>query len=258
LCADHASFQENKGPFPPHCVQGTQGSEFVDEIAQALEYALIHNHAKTFIVFKGMHECQDSFSAFPYKHKPFPLLKHIVRRGITSPMSGISSWKLPDESTMDSSDDVSDSDNSSISSTTSSCSSDCEMSDGDDSNSDDSKGDSSSDDDENYDQVAADYPRSMLGCTGCSAAPWTGAVALKTSGMIEVSRHMATQEQTYVINVNAPPDVLPMMPDNLERKITTMQEIVEQNMGQNGTIYVCGLAMDFCGKFYFLNCPHVY
>jgi len=73
FCADHTSFQDNKGPFPPHCVHGTQGSEFVDEIGQALEYALMHNHAKTFIVFKGMHENQDLFSAFPYQHKPLPL-----------------------------------------------------------------------------------------------------------------------------------------------------------------------------------------
>jgi len=134
------------------------------------------------------------------------------------------------------------------------------LSDGDDSDSDDlasvdsssddsESSDSATDDDESNDDLVNDYPPSILGCTGCSAAPWTGAVAMKTSGMIEISTHVATQEKTYSINVNAPPDVLAMMPDNFEHKITTMQEIVEQNMGNNGTIYVCGLAMDFCCKF---------
>ena len=209
-----------------------------------------------------MHECQDSFSAFPYERKDFPLLKHIVNRGIVSPMNGISKWKFEDESTMVSSGDSSSSSgDSSSSSGDSSSSSDSEMSDGDDVDSDDlssrcSSTSNSGSDHENSDDLIDDYSPVFLGCTGCNAAPWTGAVALKTSGMIEVSTHVENQHKTYSININAPPDVLAMVPDNFEREITTMQEIVEKNMGSNGTIYVCGLAMDFCGKLYFLNCQH--
>ena len=61
-------------------------------------------------------------------------------------------------------------------------------------------------------------------------------ISLRDGLVIDVSTHVATQQKTYSINRNAPPDVLAMMPDNFERKITTMQEIVEQHKGNNGTI----------------------
>ncbi|CAJ1418600.1 unnamed protein product [Effrenium voratum] len=65
----HCSFIPQKGPFPPHCVQGTQGSFFYEPIAKAI--SKLHNgdaHYKdeVRIAFKGFHEDIDSFGSFQY------------------------------------------------------------------------------------------------------------------------------------------------------------------------------------------------
>lgn len=52
---DHCSFEESGGRWPPHCVQGTAGAEFVD----GLELP-----AESFIVSKGTDRDRDSFSGF--------------------------------------------------------------------------------------------------------------------------------------------------------------------------------------------------
>ena len=45
------------GHFPPHCVQGTPGSNFLPLIAEALEAGVRKlGHQKVFVAFKGMHE----------------------------------------------------------------------------------------------------------------------------------------------------------------------------------------------------------
>ena len=53
--ADHASFREQGGPWPPHCVQGTEGAELDD----ALDRSLIDA-----VVDKGQSPESDGYSAF--------------------------------------------------------------------------------------------------------------------------------------------------------------------------------------------------
>ena len=69
---DHCSFAHVGGHFPSHCVQGTEGSKFLPEIALALENALkINGPDRVCVAFKAMHEHVDSFGALPYAAKPF-------------------------------------------------------------------------------------------------------------------------------------------------------------------------------------------
>jgi len=62
--ADHCSFNDHGGPFPPHCVQGSVGSKIVKDLATVL-----HPLAKTgaaSIVFKAFTRDCDSFGGLPY------------------------------------------------------------------------------------------------------------------------------------------------------------------------------------------------
>lgn len=52
---NHVSFQEQGGPWPPHCVQGTHGAEFVDAL---------DTRPYEFVVRKGTLIDFDSYSAF--------------------------------------------------------------------------------------------------------------------------------------------------------------------------------------------------
>jgi nicotinamidase-related amidase len=63
---DHASFAGNGGRFPPHCVQGSTGSEFYPPIKDALQKARAVAKDKVKVAFKGFHEDIDSFGAFEY------------------------------------------------------------------------------------------------------------------------------------------------------------------------------------------------
>lgn len=62
---DHVSFNSQGGPFPPHCIQGSDGSKFFPEIAHTLQEARGAG-GKVHVVFKGFFEDVDSFGAFPY------------------------------------------------------------------------------------------------------------------------------------------------------------------------------------------------
>jgi nicotinamidase-related amidase len=62
--ANHCSFACNGGPFPPHCVQGSKGAEFVDSVASALNPLVADGRAH--IVFKGFSKDVDSFGAIAY------------------------------------------------------------------------------------------------------------------------------------------------------------------------------------------------
>ena len=53
--AQHASFRERGGPWPPHCVQGTSGAEF---------HAELHVPADALVVSKGSEPDNDSYSDF--------------------------------------------------------------------------------------------------------------------------------------------------------------------------------------------------
>eukprot|EP00966_Prymnesium_polylepis_P255405 5901002-Prymnesium_polylepis.1 len=58
------------GPFPPHCVEGTRGSFFMQPIADMLGKLLReHGPEKILTPFKGFHEHVDSFGAFPYSQE---------------------------------------------------------------------------------------------------------------------------------------------------------------------------------------------
>lgn len=63
--SDHCSFNTEGGPFPPHCVQGSDGSKFFPAIAEALTESR-KKHDNVHIVFKGFFEEIDSFGAFKY------------------------------------------------------------------------------------------------------------------------------------------------------------------------------------------------
>jgi len=52
---EHVSFQSRGGPWPKHCVQGTKGAEFADEL---------HLPATATVVSKGMSLDSDQYSAF--------------------------------------------------------------------------------------------------------------------------------------------------------------------------------------------------
>lgn len=63
--ADHCSFATQGGPFPPHCIQGSDGSKFFPPIGEALTTAR-KSSDNVHIVFKGFCEDIDSFGAFKY------------------------------------------------------------------------------------------------------------------------------------------------------------------------------------------------
>jgi nicotinamidase-related amidase len=64
---DHASFAPC-GPFPPHCVQGSVGSQFFPSVGAALSDAIRLGH-RVKVVFKGFAENVDSFGNFQYDQK---------------------------------------------------------------------------------------------------------------------------------------------------------------------------------------------
>ncbi|CAL1162269.1 unnamed protein product [Cladocopium goreaui] len=66
---------------------------------------------------------------------------------------------------------------------------------------------------------------------GCAKAPFTGSVILKQS-------LLATEE----LDINAPPDVLAILNDGVDRKLRTLHDVVKDKK----RLFVCGLALDFC------------
>ena len=65
---DHASFNTQGGPFPPHCLQGGRGSKLCPPIANAMSSARKAYPGLVDIVFKGWHKHVDSFGAFEYSN----------------------------------------------------------------------------------------------------------------------------------------------------------------------------------------------
>ena len=63
---DHASFNTQGGPFPPHCLQGSRGSRLAATVAKAMTAAKKAHPNTVDVVFKGWHRHVDSFGAFPY------------------------------------------------------------------------------------------------------------------------------------------------------------------------------------------------
>lgn len=66
----------------------------------------------------------------------------------------------------------------------------------------------------------------------------------------------AEEHQEFIYNTNAPPDALGVLDDGQDRGLKTLQDII--NHTTNDNIFVCGLAMDFCGMYSSKLCtfPH--
>ena len=69
---NHCSFNTCGGPFPPHCIQGSKGSQLHDSIAETLQPYLADKEGgdgkkpKVHVVYKAFSPDIDSFGAFEY------------------------------------------------------------------------------------------------------------------------------------------------------------------------------------------------
>ncbi len=169
---DHASFTTCGGPYPPHCVQGTKGSELVPEIAAALAAAMrTAGNERIGVCFKAMHEKVDSFGALPYAKAS----EHVAPRNAGE--AGL---------------------------------------------------------------VEAGLPK-RCAAVGCCSAPWTGSIFLKQSA-ISGPLSAADASPFGELDANAPPDLLALLDDGVERRVTNLQQALEGRK----RIFVCGLCLDVC------------
>ena len=84
-------------------------------------------------------------------------------------------------------------------------------------------------------------PERAMPCTmGCAAAPWTGSLVLKLSGLA----FALADPDTAVAEpeVNAPPDVFAALDDGKDRQLTSLSDFLRPAR----RLFVCGLALDFC------------
>ena len=161
---DHVSFVP-AGPFPVHCVQGSEGSKFLPPIAEALAKGVRRlGTERVFVAFKGMHEHIDSFGALPYMRGG----KGRIARS----------------------------------------------------------------------ETLAEGARAPAGPTGCAAAPWTGSLVLKQSNLLPGGGGGVRAP----VDMDAPPDVLAVSEDGVERKRASLQDALRGKR----RVFVCGLALDFC------------
>lgn len=87
---DHASFNTQGGPFPPHCLQGSRGSKLCAPVAAALSAARKAHPSCVDVVFKGFHRHVDSFGSFPYA--PELAQGRLVQRQPPGPPCSFLSW----------------------------------------------------------------------------------------------------------------------------------------------------------------------
>ena len=88
-------------------------------------------------------------------------------------------------------------------------------------------------------------------CVGCEAAPWTGAIHLKQSGVSGPSSGLADFGE---IDPNAPPDILALLADGHNRPIKSMNELLQSKGCER--IFVCGLCLDVCVLDTCVNAVH--
>jgi nicotinamidase-related amidase len=80
---------------------------------------------------------------------------------------------------------------------------------------------------------------------GCAEAPWTGSLVLKQSAIeVVIDEEDARGNEEY--DADAPPDVLAVLTDGVDRQLKTMQAVLKSKMSAEGKVFVCGLAGDFC------------
>jgi nicotinamidase-related amidase len=82
---------------------------------------------------------------------------------------------------------------------------------------------------------------------GCTQAPWTGSLVLKQSAIAAAADPTDGRGDDGIYDANAPPDVLAVLQDGVDRKLRNMQDAIAANIcPKKGKIFVCGLALDFC------------
>lgn len=74
---NHISFEEEGGPWPPHCVAGTNGAEIHDKL---LESKYPPNVENTY--FKGRNAKEEEYSAFNARNGYDELLKDVVGKKV--------------------------------------------------------------------------------------------------------------------------------------------------------------------------------
>ena len=79
-----------------------------------------------------------------------------------------------------------------------------------------------------------------LGCQmGCAAAPWTGSLLLKQSG---IAAALADKSGKTPIDMDCPPDAFACVKDSHDRNLNSLHEVLKKFK----RVFVCGLALDFC------------
>ena len=82
---------------------------------------------------------------------------------------------------------------------------------------------------------------------GCTQAPWTGSLVLKQSAIAAAADDDDDRADDGHFDANAPPDVLAVLQDGVDRNLRTMQDVLNAKLcPEKGRIFVCGLALDFC------------
>ena len=75
-------------------------------------------------------------------------------------------------------------------------------------------------------------------CMGCAAAPWTGSLVLKQSAI----SFCLDCDDGSTPDMNAPPDIFATLTDGQDRGMNNLQEALKPMK----RLFVCGLALDFC------------
>ncbi len=75
---------------------------------------------------------------------------------------------------------------------------------------------------------------------GCAAAPWTGSLVLKQSGLLAALSD--TSADSVPLDMNCPPDVFAALGDGGARGACSLG----QHLRGKRRLFVCGLALDFC------------
>lgn len=85
---------------------------------------------------------------------------------------------------------------------------------------------------------------------GCTEAPWTGSLVLKQSANEQAMKvktdNDVNNDNDATFDADAPPDVLAILLDGKERNMRTMLDVLRENMGSSGRVFVCGLTLDLC------------
>ena len=252
---DHCSFSTQGGPFPCHCVQGTEGSKFLPPIGAALADGVRQAGSdKVFVAFKALHEHIDSFGALPCTPPPLCLVeahdgeehaRMAAARTAYDPYRrrrccccSASAWTC-DGRAVDAlllpyrrchlvpahvrsrsarllCSPIPPDDKFYAGGTGRIC-----------------RGPSL----EPSSAPAGGFAPSPM---GCSAAPWTGALVMKQSAYTLPKE--GADASSVCVDMDAPPDALAAVEDGVPRGLANLQTALRGKK----RLFVCGLALDFC------------